>query len=221
MDDLCVFAFTVLDRGAISRLTVDAKSLWGYRASWRRSFWCFSYGHGDRIRQSAEWYAQKFPTSGTPPPPVIGKVYVFDVETSGAPGANGFFLCRPERTHPDQCARPLWQRLCGGCEALSSAEPVSLTSNRRTWKNSSKKTEFKINDWPHSGRMAQPLNSLTPPTRWVPHPFALFAKGWERMKPAPREFHATRGTNESSPVHRAVAFLLLRPANDTNLKSLS
>ncbi len=35
-------------------------------------------------------YTQKFPTSGAALPFAIGKVYVFDAETSGAPGVNGF-----------------------------------------------------------------------------------------------------------------------------------
>jgi len=36
-------------------------------------------------------YTQKFPASGSALPLTIGQVYVFDTETSGAPGVNGFF----------------------------------------------------------------------------------------------------------------------------------
>lgn len=35
-------------------------------------------------------YTQKFPSSGAALPLAVGKVYVFDAETSGAPGVNGF-----------------------------------------------------------------------------------------------------------------------------------
>lgn len=45
-------------------------------------------------------YFQKFPISGAAHPLAIGQVYIFDAETTGAPGVNGFFYM--DRSGPVQ-----------------------------------------------------------------------------------------------------------------------
>jgi hypothetical protein len=52
-------------------------------------------------------YIQKFPSSGVALPLTVGQVYVFDAETTGAPGVNGFVYMGPngpiQINVPDLC----------------------------------------------------------------------------------------------------------------------
>jgi hypothetical protein len=63
-------------------------------------------------------YLQKFPSSGAALPLVIGKVYVFDAETTGAPGVNGFVYM--SRNGPIQINVP---GLCGSA-FVGDVKPV-------------------------------------------------------------------------------------------------
>jgi len=69
-------------------------------------------------------YVQKFPSSGTAPPLTNGQVYVFDAETTGAPGVNGFF-------YMDQQSAPTLIKvpdLCGSSSA-GDVKPVKCGTN--------------------------------------------------------------------------------------------
>ena len=68
-------------------------------------------------------YAQKFPTSGAAAPLVIGQIYVFDAETTGAPGLNGFFYV--DKSGPILINVP---GLCGSA-STSDAKPVKCGTN--------------------------------------------------------------------------------------------
>jgi hypothetical protein len=59
-------------------------------------------------------YAQKFPSSGAPLLLTNGQVYVFDAETTGAPGVNGFF-------YMDQSA-PIVIKVPGLCGSSSTGD---------------------------------------------------------------------------------------------------
>jgi hypothetical protein len=68
-------------------------------------------------------YAQKFPSSGAALPLAIGQVYVFDAETTGAPGVNGFFYM--DQSGPIQISVA---GLCGSAFA-GDVKPVKCGTN--------------------------------------------------------------------------------------------
>ncbi|HTS06406.1 MAG TPA: hypothetical protein VMP68_12550 [Candidatus Eisenbacteria bacterium] len=68
-------------------------------------------------------YVQKFPSSGAALPLANGQVYIFDAETTGAPGVNGFF-------YMDQSA-PILIKVPGLCGSSSAGDvkPVKCGTN--------------------------------------------------------------------------------------------
>jgi|HubBroStandDraft_1064217.scaffolds.fasta_scaffold72712_2 hypothetical protein len=68
-------------------------------------------------------YVQKFPSSGAALPLTIGQVYVFDTETTGAPGVNGFVYMG--QNGPIEINVPA---LCGSA-ATGDVKPVKCGTN--------------------------------------------------------------------------------------------
>jgi hypothetical protein len=70
---------------------VDAKSLmWSIEPTSDSPSGALVTGMNIAYGKVPRGYTQKFPTSGSALPLTIGQVYVFDAETTGAPGVNGF-----------------------------------------------------------------------------------------------------------------------------------
>jgi len=68
-------------------------------------------------------YLQKFPSSGAAVPLAIGQVYIFDAETTGASGVNGFFYM--EQGGPILINVP---GLCGSA-SVGDVKPVKCGTN--------------------------------------------------------------------------------------------
>lgn len=68
-------------------------------------------------------YVQKFPSSGTALPLAIGRVYIFDAETTGASGVNGFFYT--DQSGPVLITVP---GLCGS-SFVGDVKPVKCGTN--------------------------------------------------------------------------------------------
>jgi hypothetical protein len=68
-------------------------------------------------------YIQKFPSSGAALPLAHGQVYIFDTETTGAPGVNGFFYM--DQSGPVLINVP---GLCGS-SSVSDVKPVKCGTN--------------------------------------------------------------------------------------------
>ena len=68
-------------------------------------------------------YVQKFPSSGAALPLAIGQVYIFDTETTGASGVNGFFYM--DQSGPVLINVP---GLCGSA-SVSDVKPVKCGTN--------------------------------------------------------------------------------------------
>jgi hypothetical protein len=68
-------------------------------------------------------YVQKFPSSGAALPLANGQVYIFDAETTGAPGVNGFFYM--DQSNPILIKVP---GLCGS-SSVRDVKPVKCGSS--------------------------------------------------------------------------------------------
>jgi hypothetical protein len=103
---------------------VDGKSLmWSFERTSDSAAGVLVTGMEITYGRLPSGYVQKFPSSGAALPLAIGQVYIFDTETTGAPGVNGFFYM--DQSGPVLINVP---GLCGS-SSVSDVKPVKCGNN--------------------------------------------------------------------------------------------